>query len=152
MSSDHLLDLSKLTEEQDKKISELSSLKDKWEMTERTRAWCTKETLYRYLSGLQWDMKVASEHLKETTEWRDSFKPEDITLDDIESIFKQGYIFQVGEDKLGRPIVYLKLGLDKAENKEESVLLKFKCVVWIMENTKMKAGVTKYKLFFLFKF
>jgi len=134
----HLLDLSKLKSEELKLIKELSEMKDKWKMSERTKSWCSEETLFRYLSGLQWDIKEASKQLQETVEWRDSFKPEDITLKDIDSVFKQGYIFHIGEDKLDRPIVYLKLGLDKVENIEETVLKKFKCVVWIMENTTMK--------------
>lgn len=74
--------------------------------------------------GYRWNINDAKNALKKTLDWRASFKPQNITLQEIEPIAKQGYMYQQGFDLHGRPVCYVKLGLDKSENNEANRLLK----------------------------
>lgn len=76
------------------------------------------------MSGLNWDIKTASAHLKETIEWRAKFNPEGITLKDVEKVAKTGYLFDYGFDKECRPVVYMIMRKDTVPNDEEGQLLK----------------------------
>jgi hypothetical protein len=62
-------------------------------------------------------------------EWNVSFKPKDIRLKDLKKVAKNAYLFHHGHDKKNRPILYMILGNDKAENNEETIDLKFKHLV-----------------------
>lgn len=136
--------LSNLTEEQKKKIAELRGIVDSWKISDPdVQAFVTDLTLFRFLNGLQWDVKVAAPQLKETCDWRASYRPEKVKLTDVEKAAKSGYMFHTGYDKEFHPIIYLQLGKDTLENDEENSKLKLKNVVWIMEDTikKMPKGV-----------
>lgn len=97
----------------------------------------------RYLSGLKWDIKVATDQLKETLAWRREVKPWTIRLKDIEPIAKQGFLYHFGFDRDHRPIIYIHMGKDKSELTEENKMLKFKYFVYIMEKciARMPNGV-----------
>lgn len=133
-----------MTDEQKQKIAELRAMVDGWKITDPdVLAFVSDLTLYRFLKGLQWDVKVAGPQLKETCDWRAKFHPQNLKLTDVEKAAKSGYMFHTGYDKEFHPIIYLQLGKDKLENDDEGSLLKFKNVVWIMEDTikKMPKGV-----------
>lgn len=122
-----------LTPEQRQKIENLRAVSDTWNLAPPEQEFVDDMCLYRFLAGLQWDETTAAAQLKEACEWRQSFKPQDIRLKDVEKLFQQGYCFSVGRDKANRPIIYLMLGRDKVPNDEEGRELKIKFVVYIME-------------------
>jgi hypothetical protein len=101
-------------------------------------------TYHRYLSGLKWDIKVATDQLKETLAWRREFKPWTLRLKDIEPVAKHGFLYHYGFDKDHRPIIYIHMAKDKTDMSEENKMLKFKFFVYIMEKciARMPAGVT----------
>jgi hypothetical protein len=133
-----------LTDEKKAKLAELRKVVDSWNIQDKeVQNFVSDLTLFRFLNGLGWDVQVAAPQLKETCDWRASFKPENVKLSDVEKVAKQGYMYHFGYDKKFRPVIYLQLGKDKAENDEEGRMLKFKNVVWIMEDCikKMPKGV-----------
>jgi hypothetical protein len=135
--------LKKLTSEQQKTLNELRDIANSWELTSADKAFIDDMCLFRYLSGLKWDLKIASDQLKDTLKWRNEFKPWTVRLKDLAPIAKQGFLYQFGYDKQHRPIIYVLLGKDTSENSEENKLLKFKFFVYIMEKciARMPEGV-----------
>jgi len=136
--------VNRLTDEQKKILNDLRSIAEQWELTEEDKAFVDDLCLYRYLSGLKWDLKIASEQLKETLAWRREYKPWNIRLKDVENVAKYGFLYHYGYDRQSRPIIYIQMGKDKSEITEENKLLKFKFFVYIMEKcvARMAPGVT----------
>jgi hypothetical protein len=85
--------------------------------------------LFRFLFGYQWDVEFAANMAFEMLEWQKSFKPKDIRMKDIQKVARNAYLFHHGHDKKMRPILYMIIGNDKAENTDENVDLKFKHLV-----------------------
>lgn len=125
--------LTTITAEQRAKIEHLRAVSDTWNLAPPEQEFVDDMCLYRFLLGLNWDEKAAEAQLKEACEWRASYKPQDIRIKDVEPLFKQGYCFSIGRDKMNRPIIYLLLGKDKIPNDEEGKELKIKFIVYIME-------------------
>lgn len=136
--------VARLTEEQTQLVKELGSIAEQWGLTEEDKAFVDDLCLFRYLSGLKWDLKIAAEQLKETLAWRREYKPWNIRLKDVESVAKSGFLYHYGYDKQSRPIIYIQMGKDKTDMSEENKLLKFKFFVYIMEKcvARMAPGVT----------
>jgi hypothetical protein len=138
--------LSKLTKEQNEKLAKLRGITKTWNCAEKEEKFLDDMTLFRFLDGLKWDMDVTEKQLKETIDWRVSYNPESVTIDEqLEPLAKQGHMFHSGFDKYSRPIVYFIMGKDKLENDEKNQLLKFRYLVYVMEN------VVKGFLFFSLK-
>ncbi|KAI9343121.1 CRAL-TRIO domain-containing protein [Obelidium mucronatum] len=95
----------------------------------------------RYLVDCKWDLAAATKKLGATLEWRRSYKPEEITLEEVEVEAKTGKGFISGFDKQGRPILFIIPRLDTAENPERA--LRF--LVMLIERLigLMPAGVEK---------
>ena len=76
--------------------------------------------------------------LKGTLEWRESFKPENIELDEIdeEAATRKMYISPFF-DKEQRPIVVMRPGLDTTKDR----IAKVKYLVWIVEHVCGWIGV-----------
>jgi hypothetical protein len=135
--------LNKLNEEQKEKLKQLREIAAGWDLQPAERKFCDDMCLFRYLSGLQWDVEVSQKQLKDTLDWRASYKPQDIRLKDLRTVAESGWLYHFGFDKHSRPIIYVLMGKDKAENTEENKLLKFKYFVYIMEKCvkRMPEGV-----------
>ncbi|KAL0487734.1 CRAL-TRIO domain-containing protein [Acrasis kona] len=125
--------LTKLSPEQQVKLNELREITKTWDLKPAEREFCDDLCLFRYLSGLQWNVENAQKQLHETVIWRESYKPQDIRLKDLKPIAESGWLFHFGFDKQSRPIIYVLMGKDKTENTEENKLLKFKYFVYINE-------------------
>jgi hypothetical protein len=127
--------LTKLTTEQKDKLAKLREITKTWKCAEKEEKFLDDMTLFRFLDGLKWDMDVTEKQLKETIDWRVSYNPESVTIDEqLEPLAKQGHMFHSGFDKYSRPIVYFIMGKDKLENDEKNQLLKFRYLVYVMEN------------------
>jgi len=85
--------------------------------------------LFRFLYGYQWDVDFATNICYEMLEWIKTFKPKDIRLKDLEKVAKNAYLFHHGHDKRNRPLLYMIIANDKAENNEQNMDLKFKHLV-----------------------
>lgn len=66
-----------------------------------------------------------------TIQWRENYKPHDITLDDIEAEAATGKMYIAPYfDKEDRPVVVMRPGLDTTKDG----VAKVKYLVWIVEN------------------
>jgi len=142
-ATSHASPLETLTDQQKDRMKQLREIVSKWELAEPERKFCDEMRLFRYLKGLNWDVDVSQQQLKETVEWRAKFKPQEITLESIDAVAKLGYFYTAGHDKDGRPIMYMQMGKDTMENTPENTLLKFKHIVYMMERAieRMPEGV-----------
>jgi len=104
--------LTKLTEEQKQMMEKLRTMTEGWNLDEEQKAFINDMCLFRYLSGLQWNMDQASKQLKETMDWRKEFRPQDIRLKDLEPVAKQGFLFHYGYDKVSE--IWIRFVIDCA--------------------------------------
>ncbi|KAL0489859.1 hypothetical protein AKO1_009348 [Acrasis kona] len=133
-----------LNEEQRAKLEQFKEIVASWpEDLIEDKAQADEMAMYRYLLGLQWQLDVASNHLKETLEWRKTFRPQDLRAKDFESVAKQGWCYHYGFDRQSRPIIFLKMGRDTAPDTEENRLLKYKYLAYVQEKciSRMPPGV-----------
>jgi len=135
-----------LTDEQKDKMSQLRKISDSWGLDKPEQDFVDDMCLYRFLLGLHWDVSIAEKQLKETCDWRKDYKPQDVKLKDVEAVAKQGYLYHFGMDKKQRPIVYLVLGKDKADNTDALKLMKFKYIVYIMEQCILEMPKEVYSI------
>lgn len=78
--------------------------------------------------------------LKDTLKWREQYKPEDITWDDIKSEAALNKVTILDQpDKDGRPVVFMRPRNERQSSDNE---LKLKYVVYIMENASKIADAS----------
>jgi len=96
-------------------------------------------TLYRYLQATDWKVKNAKDMLLESLKWRREVKPHKISCKDVEHHFKHGKNYHNGTDKLGRPIIVMRVKRDTPEDNEG----KLRLLLYQMERSLrlMKGGV-----------
>ena len=88
----------------------------------------------RYLHGYNYNIEEAANILKKNIEWRGSYKPYNIRVKDAELVAKNGYLYSHGNDKEGRPVIYLLVGRDKVENNDETKKLKVRfCLTIVLD-------------------
>lgn len=89
-------------------------------------------TLWRYLYGYGYDLKLCVENLKKTYDWRRTYKPENLRLKDLKLAEKM-MCYQAGKTKDGYPIHYIVLKNDDCPNDEKGIAEKFKLLVYNFE-------------------
>eukprot|EP01095_Lingulamoeba_sp_RSL-Kostka_P014736 TRINITY_DN6554_c0_g4_i1.p1 TRINITY_DN6554_c0_g4~~TRINITY_DN6554_c0_g4_i1.p1 ORF type:complete len:286 (-),score=77.55 TRINITY_DN6554_c0_g4_i1:68-925(-) len=91
--------------------------------------------LHRYLRARDWVIDDSFEMLKNTLIWRNEYKPESITLEEIEEEANSGKMY-VSEfvDKEGRPIILMLPGKDNTTERAQKV----KYLVFVMEEAIFK--------------
>ncbi|KAI8922996.1 CRAL-TRIO domain-containing protein [Entophlyctis helioformis] len=110
-------------------------------------AFCTDACLLRYLRAHRWHLEGAAAGIRSTLLWRHEYKPDQISLEDIDSEAEQGTTYVSGFDREGRPILYVKkrgaLG-----DPEKNV----KLLTYMLENTikVMPPGVERLCIIFDF--
>jgi hypothetical protein len=125
--------LDELTTEEREKMNELREMVTGWDLGPEEKQFCTDLTLYRYLYGLSWDMELASKQLKDTVEWRKTYRPQDIRLEELEPVARTGWMFHKFHDKEGRPILYIVVEKDET-SADEHLDLKFRHIAYVLEN------------------
>jgi hypothetical protein len=134
--------LNNLNETQKMKMAQFRDIVNSWGEVEDPSQ-VNDMALYRYLLGLGWDVDVAASHLEDTLRWRKEFRPQDLQLRDFEPVAKSGWCYHYGFDRKSRPIIYIKLGRDKAPDTAENRLLKYKYLAYMQEKciSRMPEGV-----------
>lgn len=132
--------LDSLTDQQKQKIAELKQIVAGWipELEQPERDFLDELCYYRYAMGYLWKVDEAAKYLRKTLDWRKSFKPYKITLEDVKKVASHPWLFHHGYTKQGHPIVYVHMGKDKFDNDEETRLLKFKYIVYVSEQCVKK--------------
>ncbi|TDL20959.1 CRAL/TRIO domain-containing protein [Rickenella mellea] len=127
------------TAEQEKQIKSLREYADTlilpqsdpyyvWE-----KRWLDKsDTMPRYMRAAKWRFEEAKKRLQGTLAWRRDFKPELIRPDDVRIESETGKIFLNGFDNEGRPIIYMRPGLENTETSPRQL----RHLVWWLERAK----------------
>src|SRR3990167_789929 len=75
--------------------------------------YCDDAMFIKYLRARSWDIQKSLQMLKDTLEWRKTYKPQETTIEDIAEEHKTGWVYSgTGKDKLGRPLVYCRAHFD----------------------------------------
>jgi hypothetical protein len=76
-------------------------------LTERERAWLTRECLLRYLRATKWNVDESTKRLLSTMAWRREYGIDDFTADYVSPEQETGKEIIMGFDRVGRPCQYL---------------------------------------------
>ncbi|CAH1767021.1 14875_t:CDS:2 [Entrophospora sp. SA101] len=82
---------------------------------QREKSWLNEECLKRYLRASKWNLNDAKNRIKYSIDWRREYKPSDIDPKEVEPEVITGKIHINGFDLNGRPLVYLRPGLENTK-------------------------------------
>lgn len=100
----------------------------KWELR-----WLNKpDTIPRYMRAAKWDLVDGKKRIEGTMQWRREFKPELIPPEEVRVESLTGKIVINGFDKDGRPIIYMRPGLENTERSPRQL----RHLVWCLERAK----------------
>jgi len=128
-----------LTVEQTETLNEFIQKLENDGLTPKERKFCDECCLLRYLRARDWDIKKANKLLRESLEWREEYKPELITADDLKNEASTGKMYRRGFDKNGRPVVFMSPGKENSSDYVRNV----KLLIYTLERTidSMSDGV-----------
>ncbi|KAI0830867.1 CRAL-TRIO domain-containing protein [Trametes gibbosa] len=90
------------------------------------------DTIPRYMRAAKWNLDDAKKRLKSTLEWRRDYKPDLIPPDEVRIESETGKIIINGFDNDGRPIIYMRPGLENTETSPRQL----RHLVWCLERAK----------------
>ncbi|KAH9854360.1 CRAL/TRIO domain-containing protein [Lenzites betulinus] len=90
------------------------------------------DTMPRYMRAAKWNLEDAKKRLKGTIEWRRDYKPDLIPPDEVQIESETGKIIINGFDNDGRPIIYMRPGLENTETSPRQL----RHLVWCLERAK----------------
>lgn len=95
--------------------------------------WLNKsDTIPRYMRAAKWDLEDAKKRIEGTLKWRREYKPELIPPEEVRIESVTGKIVINGFDKDGRPIIYMRPGLENTERSPRQL----RHLVWCLERAK----------------
>ncbi|CAI8597491.1 unnamed protein product [Vicia faba] len=119
----------KMSQEQHAKIIEVREMIGT--LSEKETVYCTDASISRYLKSQNWNVKKASQMLKQSLKWRREYKPEEIRWDDVSNEAKIGKMYRANYcDKHGRPVIIMKTNRQNSKSLTEEI----KHFVYCMEN------------------
>ncbi|QUC22422.1 uncharacterized protein UV8b_06663 [Ustilaginoidea virens] len=118
-------------------------------VTERERAWLTRECILRYLRATSWSVGESEQRLRDTLAWRREYGIDGFTPEYISPEQETGKQIIVGFDSKGRPCQYLNPGRQNTDPSPRQV----HHLVYMVERVidVMPAGVEKLNLMINFK-
>ncbi|KAF7794856.1 hypothetical protein EIP86_005998 [Pleurotus ostreatoroseus] len=100
----------------------------KWELR-----WLNNpDTIPRYMRAAKWDLGDAKKRIEATIHWRRDFKPDLIPPEEVRIESETGKIVINGFDKDGRPIIYMRPGLENTQQGPRQL----RHLVWCLERAK----------------
>ena len=118
-------------------------------VTERERAWLTRECLLRYLRATKWSVDDAARRLMATLAWRREYGLDDFTAEYISPEQETGKQIIAGFDRQARPCQYLNPGRQNTEASARQVHHLFYMVERVTD--MMPPGVETLSLMINFK-
>ncbi|TQV90915.1 CRAL/TRIO domain-containing protein [Cordyceps javanica] len=118
-------------------------------LTDRERAWLTRECLLRYLRATKWHVDEAAKRARATLAWRREYGLDDFSADYISPEQETGKQIVVGYDRLGRPCQYLNPGRQNTDASPRQIHHLFYMVERVTD--LMPAGVEQLSLMINFK-
>lgn len=96
--------MDRMSEEESAKVGELRTALGS--LSGRAQLYCSDACLKQYLRARRGNIKKAKTMLKDTLEWRASFKPEDIKWEDVSVLAETGKMYIASfVDKHSRPVI-----------------------------------------------
>jgi len=115
--------------EEDARVQELRD--SLGELDERETQFTTDACLRRYLRARSWNVKRAEKMLRESLEWRATYRPEDIRWEDIAKEAETGKVYRVPVlDKQGRTVLMMRPAKQNTTSRDGQI----KQLVYSMEN------------------
>jgi len=90
------------------------------------------DTMPRYMRAAKWKFEDAKKRIEKTMEWRREFKPDLIPPEEVRIESETGKIILTGFDKDGRPILYMRPGLENTQTSPRQL----RHLVWCLERAK----------------
>ncbi|KAF9446275.1 CRAL/TRIO domain-containing protein [Macrolepiota fuliginosa MF-IS2] len=90
------------------------------------------DTLPRYMRAAKWIIPEGQRRIKATLEWRREYQPDLIRPDEVKIESETGKIIITGFDRDGRPIIYMRPGLENTETSPRQL----RHLVWCLERAK----------------
>lgn len=118
-------------------------------ITDRERAWLTRDCLLRYLRATKWSVDDAAKRTQATLGWRREYGLDEFTPDYISPEQETGKQMIVGFDKMGRPCQYLNPGRQNTDASPRQIHHLFYMVERVTD--MMPAGVESLSLLINFK-
>ncbi|KAF7563391.1 hypothetical protein G7046_g749 [Stylonectria norvegica] len=118
-------------------------------LTDRERAWLTRECLLRYLRATKWTVADAAKRLQATLAWRREYGLDDFTPEYISPEQETGKQIIVGFDREGRPCQYLNPGRQNTDASPRQIHHLFYMVERVAD--MMPPGVEMLSLMINFK-
>jgi hypothetical protein len=118
-----------LSQEQQTKIIEVRKLLGT--LSDKESVYCSDASISRYLKSQNWNVKKATQMLKQSLKWRNEYKPEEIHWDEVSNEAETGKIYRPNYcDKLGRPVLIMRTNRQKSKTSKDEI----KHFVYCMEN------------------
>lgn len=118
-------------------------------LTDRDRAWLTRECLLRYLRATKWTVDDSAKRLLSTLAWRREYGIDDFTPDYVSPEQETGKQIIVGFDRQGRPCQYLNPGRQNTDASPRQIHHLFYMIERVAD--VMPAGVEMMSLMINFK-
>ncbi|THH09331.1 hypothetical protein EW145_g2088 [Phellinidium pouzarii] len=97
------------------------------------KRWLEKaDTVPRYMRAAKWKLDDGKKRLQTTLEWRREYKPDLIPPDEVKIESETGKIILNGFDKDGRPVIYMRPGLENTSQSPRQL----RHLVWCLERAK----------------
>ncbi|KAI9149546.1 putative inositol polyphosphate 5-phosphatase C9G1.10c [Paramyrothecium foliicola] len=90
-------------------------------VTDRERAWLTRECLLRYLRATKWNVDESTKRLLATMAWRREYGIDDFTPEYVSPEQETGKQMIVGFDRVGRPCQYLNPGRQNTDTSPRQI-------------------------------
>ncbi|KAL2339883.1 hypothetical protein Fmac_007823 [Flemingia macrophylla] len=118
-----------ISQEQQAMINEVRSLIGP--LSDKASLYCSDASISRYLRSRNWNVKKATQMLKQSLEWRKEYKPEEIRWEEVADEAETGIMYRPNyHDKYGRSVLVMRPCCQNSKSTEEQV----KYFVYSMEN------------------
>ncbi|CAN1835760.1 Phosphatidylinositol transfer protein 3 [Linum perenne] len=129
------------SQQQQAKINELKAAIGP--LSGRSSMYCSDACYKRYLEARNWNVEKAKKMLKDTLEWRSSYKPEEIRWPEIAHEGETGKIFRASFcDRQGRSVLILRPGMQNTKSFEDQI----RHLVYLLENAVLNLPEDQEKM------
>ncbi|CAM6089374.1 unnamed protein product [Calypogeia fissa] len=118
-------------------------------LSTRASIFCTDDCLNRFLRARNWNVKKAEKMLRETLKWRASYKPEEITWDEVAHEAETGKLYRGRfADKEGRSVIIMRPANQNSNDPAKQVRL----LVHSLENAVLNLPAGQEQMVWLVDF
>ncbi|OIV93752.1 hypothetical protein TanjilG_07655 [Lupinus angustifolius] len=111
--------------------------------------YCSDACLRRYLEARSWNVDKAKKMLKETLEWRSTYKPQEIRWTEVAHEGETGKVSRANfHDRLGRTVLILRPGMQNTASAENNI----KHLVYLLENAILNLSEGQEQMSWLIDF